>query len=257
MTPGRRQNYSPSGISSDGQKWIAYIENQQWAYDFNSKNWTKIFEHRIRGSYGLTGATDPRTDMLYIPFGYPNMDGTMGTMRVDLKTGIATSDYRNFTLANNKLYAATWNPHLDSVVFVSPSGIFSYTWKDGWKQMRTTGLGVGEIPHRGACLVSVSGGKKMVLFGGADQNVTVYSRDVHILDVDQGVWTKGPSISPEDARNAPACAGSNDQVIIWGGNTEAFASKKFHCPTHQVLVFDVKTNTWVTRYSAPGNGVDS
>ncbi|KAG0215143.1 hypothetical protein B0O80DRAFT_425308 [Mortierella sp. GBAus27b] len=249
MTPGRRHNYSPGGISSDGQRWVVYVDGLAWLYEAKTKNWTMTFDHHIRGMYALTGVTDPKTDMLYIPFGYPNVDGTMGTLRVDIKAGTAASDFRDFTLPYQKLYTASWNSHLNSVVYVSPSGVYSYTWEQGWKQLNTTGL--DEVSPRGACLVSVSGGKKMALFGGSNGNETALLTDIYLLDVDKGEWTKGPAVSIEDARRSPACAGSNDQVVIWGG-VSTIKLREFHCPAQQVLVFDVKTTSWTTKYIAPG-----
>ncbi|KAF9366381.1 hypothetical protein BGX34_003660 [Mortierella sp. NVP85] len=168
-------------------------------------------------TFGVTGATDPATDMMYIPFAYAKNKENIATIRIDLKTGEVKNDGRGHSMKHKYFYSTAWNAIRKSVIYVSPSGVYEYKWSEGWSAFTKNGL--TKIGAEGQCLVSVNGGKKMVLFGGKTMDKTDVIGDIFILDVAKHVWTKGSNAPAGGARTFASCAVSNGQVVIWGGST--------------------------------------
>ncbi|KAK3812909.1 MAG: hypothetical protein J3Q66DRAFT_412260 [Benniella sp.] len=257
---GRVQYHSASGITSDGKLWTILTDvpgsdqgSYGSSYNATSNNWSDLFQLDTYSIPFLTGATDHKTDMMYIPFGYANADRTKGMLRVSLKTGDTTSDCRSHSMNQQDNYATAWNPLRKSVIYVSQDGVFQYTWEKGWNPFFSKGLDI--LPEGYSCLVSVSGGTKMALFGGINKEKTATIGDIYVLDLTkQGKerWIKAPVDSKQKsqiARQGAACGSTGDQVIIWGGNT--LISGQFQRPKQQTLVFNVKTMKWTDRYIAP------
>ncbi|KAK3812907.1 MAG: hypothetical protein J3Q66DRAFT_403135 [Benniella sp.] len=251
---GWGQYHSPSGITSDGKLWTVLIGFYGVRYNAMSNNWSAIFQFDAYSISLVIGATDHKTDMMYIPFGYANADRSKGMLRVNLKTGDTTSDRRSYPISQQEQYATAWNPLRKSVIYVSQDGVFEYTWEKGWKPFFSKGLDA--LPGWDSCLVSVSGGTKMALFGGISKDPTVAIGDIYILDLTkQGKerWIKAPvdfKQKSQIARYGAACGSTGDQVIIWGGNTLT-SFDQFQCPKQRTLVFNVKTMKWTDRYIAP------
>ncbi|KAK3805865.1 MAG: hypothetical protein J3Q66DRAFT_445729 [Benniella sp.] len=245
--------YSPSGITSDGKLWTVLSDNQGIRYNAESNSWKEIFQFDTYGIQSLTGATDHKTDMMYIPFGYVNADGSKGMLRVNLKTGDTTSDRRPYSLVSTQHYATAWNPLRKSLIYISAGHVLEYTWEHGWKPFFKKGLDV--LPIWSACLVSVSGGTKMALFGGSDKDDKP-TGDIYVLDLTKKGkerWTKAPvdsKIKSEIARFTASCGSTGDQVIVYGGNA-APRSLGPQCPNQRMAVFNVKTMKWMDRYVAP------
>ncbi|KAF9992340.1 hypothetical protein BGZ65_012349, partial [Modicella reniformis] len=95
--------------------------------------------------------------------------------------------------------------------------MLSYNDKDGWHNMTRDVKGEVPEPRSSACLVPAFGGSKMVLFGGYTRHEVSVLSDIHILDLDTMVWTRGPNVKSKERRARAACAVSNDQLIAWGG----------------------------------------
>jgi hypothetical protein len=223
-------------------------------YDATSNSWSENFKTQARSTVGLTGATDHATDTMYIPNGYPNAERKTEMLRVNLNNGTTSSDRRSSPFWDQKQYATAWNPLRKSVIAVSQNGVFEYTWEKGWKSFVRKGLDA--LPSRGACLVSVSGGTKMALFGGTTNGDKATIGDIYILDLKKKgkeSWVKA-SVDPKQksqiARHSAACGSTDDKVIIWGGNTDV-APQGFQCPKRPTLVFNVKTMKWTSKYAAP------
>jgi len=222
-------------------------------YNTESNSWKEIFQFDTHGLFGLTGATDHETNMMYIPFGFANADGTRGMLRVNLKTGDTTSDRRSFVPSYPALYATAWNPFRKSVIYVGLSDILEYTWEQGWKPFFKEGLDMP--PMWGACIVSVSGGKKMALFGGMGRDKKP-TGDIYVLDLTKKGkerWTKASVDSKQRsqiARHAAACGSTGDQVIVSSGNAIP-RQLGFECPNQRAAVFNVETMKWMDRYVAP------
>ena len=103
LPSGRHQHHSPSGITSDGKLWTILTDipgSDQGSYgsryNATSNSWDDLFQFDTYSISYLTGATDHKTDMMYIPFGYANADRTKGMLRVNLKSGDTTSDRRSY-----------------------------------------------------------------------------------------------------------------------------------------------------------------
>jgi len=183
---------------------------------------------------------------MYIPFGYPSADRSRGMLRVNLMNGNTESDYKSYPISQQSTFATAWKPSRNSVILVSSGGVYEYTWEKGWTKLQSQ---PDPMPSGGACLVSVSGGEKMVLFGGyVNDGVT---GNVFILDSKTLTWKKGPLLDAKQARKSAACGSTGDQMIIWGGTT-AWKGYEQACPTQQVLVFNAQTEKWTNRYVAPG-----
>jgi hypothetical protein len=245
---GYANNHAAAGVSSDRKWWTLLIGNLVARYNADTNTWYKLVRLPMDKTFGVTGITDPATDVMYVPFAHARKNRRIGTLRIDLRTGKIKNDKRSHSMSHKYFYSAAWNSILKSVIYVSPSGVFKYTWAHGWDTFTRKGL--TKIGHRGQCLVSVNGGKKMVLFGGISADQKRVTGDIFILDVEKRVWAKGPSAPPGTARTAPSCAGSNGQVVIWGGSTSPH-QLVHHCPAREVLVFSVHTNKWTNKYVAP------
>ncbi|KAK3805861.1 MAG: hypothetical protein J3Q66DRAFT_123360 [Benniella sp.] len=251
---GNPHNYSPSGITSDGKLWTVLIGYKGMRYDATSNSWSENFKTQARSTIGLTGATDHATDTMYIPNGYPNAERKTEMLRVNLKNGTTSSDRRSSPFWDQKQYATAWNPLRKSVIAVTQNGVSEYTWEKGWKSSILKGLDT--IPSRGACLVSVSGGKKMALFGGVNKEDTETIGDIYILHLEkkgEERWTKASvdsNLKSQIARHSAACGSTGDQVIVWGGSTD-LAPQGFQCSKQQTLVFDVNSMKWTNKYVAP------
>ncbi|KAF9344254.1 hypothetical protein BGX34_005847, partial [Mortierella sp. NVP85] len=70
--------------------------------------------------------------------------------------------------------------------------------------------------------------------------------DIFILDATTLTWKKGPPTPQNDNRRFPVCGLSNDQFIAWGGYNNQNTAL-----AHDTLVYDLKTDEWVSEYTAP------
>ncbi|KAK3805864.1 MAG: hypothetical protein J3Q66DRAFT_375604 [Benniella sp.] len=250
---GFNHSYTPSGITSDGKLWTVLASEVGVRYSADSNSWKEIFRFDTYGLFGLTGATDHETNMMYIPFGFANADRTKGMLRVDLKTGDTTSDRKSYPMNKQDQYAAAWNPLRKSVIYVGDNNVLEYTWEQGWKPFFKEGLDV--LPYWDGCLVSVSGGKKMALFGGASADGNPIG-DIYVLDLTKKGkerWTKASVDSTQKsqiARLRASCGSTGDQVIISGGSAIP-RGRGFQCSKQRTLVFNVETMKWMDRYVAP------
>jgi len=98
--------------------------------------------------------------------------------------------------------------------------------------------GMNDFTAQWNCAVPAYGGTKIVLFG--DDRVS--TSFVYVFDTAKRSWKKGlttPSLIEESA-----CAVTGDQFIIWGGKVN-------EKPTDKMLIYNMKTNKWVTSYTAP------
>ncbi|KAK3810090.1 MAG: hypothetical protein J3Q66DRAFT_404861 [Benniella sp.] len=255
LAPGNYTNYVPGGITADGKLWTLMDHNLVWHYNATSNSWYSFDYSFLSRTIGLIGATDHTTDMMYIPYGFLNAERQRIMWRVNLKTGETASDDRVYPMPYDIEYATAWNPLRKSVILVVRNGVFEYTWEEGWKPFFSKGLNTP--PFRGSCLVSVSGGTKMALFGGTTNSNRATIGDMYVLDLtEKGKerWIKAPVTSKQRsaiARQTPACGSTGDQVIISGGNVRP-GYYEFQCPKQRTLVFNVKTMKWTNRYVAPG-----
>jgi hypothetical protein len=71
----------------------------------------------------------------------------------------------------------------------------------------------------------------------------VFSSKIYILDVTTGVWKEGPSATLP--RVYAACTLVGNQFVAWGGLQDQTV-----LATGPLIVFDVRLNQWVTKYTA-------
>ncbi|KAK3805913.1 MAG: hypothetical protein J3Q66DRAFT_359962 [Benniella sp.] len=243
---GPTANWFASALSVDGQKWFALTDGTGQVLDFQSNEWVKFFTSPGARVFGLAAASGPETEKVYIPFGYLNQDGLRSMMIVDLKDKSYSTDNITSSIAPQNVYTFTWNAYLKSFLFANRAGMYKYTPSSGWMNFN----GPQELLAReGNCMVSSGSGSKVVLFGGGIIANNPTFGDIFILDVPTLTWKKGPSTSPEDARRSCACAISNDYFIAWGGQVRN--DRPVIAPKQMTLVYDLKTDKWVSDYIAP------
>ncbi|KAF9925517.1 hypothetical protein BGZ65_007699, partial [Modicella reniformis] len=152
-------------------------------------------------------------------------------------------------------YAVAWSVSLRKLIYIGGKetpglkelpylNMLSYSDKDGWRNITQEVKGRIPASRFGACLLPAFGGSKMVLFGGF-----VGVSDIYILDVATMTWTRGPDAIGE-TRAYPACAVSNDQLVVWGGMTGSNPTADLP-PLNSTIVFNLKTNKWTSTFSAP------
>lgn len=247
LSTGPAQNNSASAISADGKKWFTLAAGVGQVYDMSTDKWTVIFANKaMEKLWGRGAATDPTTGLVYIPFAYPNSDGTFSMLKVDLEDGSISRDNSTRTLPNPAQYAVAWSTPLRSLVYVMEGGMYTYNSINGWKNFTTSPKFT--LPM-GSCLVAANGGSQMVLFGGYSKATNVTLSNIYILDVATSTWTIGPSAPISDRRQTPACAVSNDHFIAWGGDT--IVGTEVVAPTNLTVVYNLRTSTWTTEYVAP------
>ncbi|KAF9362478.1 hypothetical protein BGX34_006134 [Mortierella sp. NVP85] len=259
-------NYGPSAISADGLQWVIFSRSTANVYSFETAGWTipSITPSDFTAGEELA-ATDPQSGLVYIPRVNSGSLPQDFLMRLDLTSmsydRLSTMD--DVLITND--YAVAWSASLGKLLLVGGYRgstfdrtlpalyTFSYNAKDGWGDLTMTAKGAVPQPRYGACLVPASGGSKMILFGGvgiqAFKPITLPS--IHILDVATMTWTKGPDVPVKDQRFHAACAVSNDQFIAWGGAlNDEFAVLSGQVPQNSTLVYDLKTNKWISTYTA-------
>lgn len=246
-------NWAPSAMTADGQKWFTLLGGDgggvAHVFDVQTNVWSKAFTFpQYGGLFQRAATTDPTTGLIYVPFSYRTTTETKdySMLIVDLKNGSYRSDNRTFTLPQMEKFAVAWNALLKSLLYVIEAGMFSYSPSEGWRNF--TGP-PGLVATESFCMVSTTSGSKVVLFGGYSRYANATVGDIFILDVETLVWKKGPSTSPGDVRRTAACAMSNDQFIVWGGDTGV--TDMVVPPDHLTLIYDLKTDSWVTDYTAP------
>ncbi|KAF9365737.1 hypothetical protein BGX34_008602 [Mortierella sp. NVP85] len=253
LSLGPSQFSSPSALSADKTKWFTLVRGAASTYDIPSDTWSTPVE--VPGNIKQTAqraATDPNTGLIYIPFAFTNTDGTRSSLVADIATNNYKSDGKTYKLAQQDNYASAWNEKLQRLVYLMETGGHIYDPSAGWREFVTKG---SFVYSTGGCFVSASGGSKMVFFGGATGTQGMTTGDVYILDVDTQVWKKGSSAPAKDTRTTPACAMSNNQLIVWGGNH--LSGETYGAVEHDVLVYDITNDSWTSKYTAPSNPTGS
>ncbi|KAG0237265.1 hypothetical protein BGX31_003634 [Mortierella sp. GBA43] len=222
-------------------------------YDIDTDKWTDIFTNKaMERLWGRGAALDPATGLVYMPFAYPNADGSFSMLKVNLKDGSIASDNNSNMLPTVSEYAVAWSTPLKSLVYVIEGGTYTYNSIDGWKSFTAPPNGASPL---GSCLVAANGGKQLVLFGGYSKATNVTQSSIYILDVATSTWTTGASAPISNGRHAAACAVSNDYFIAWGGDTAA--GTDVVAPENLTIVYNLKTNIWTTEYIGPSGSPDS
>ncbi|KAF9365738.1 hypothetical protein BGX34_008603 [Mortierella sp. NVP85] len=233
-------------MTADGQKWFVMVRGTGYLFDRASSRWAPLFTYPSASQlWGRSAATDPETGKIFVPGQYLKPDGTYGMLVVDPKDGSISSDTWDFNLPDLVTYAITWNAYLKSLLYAADNIMYSYSQGGGWKNFNSP---PGQRASNAFCLVSSTTGTKVVMFGGYSNSLNATVGDIFILDTTTLTWKQGPSAAARDVRRSAACAISNDQFIVWGGDTGN--TQVIVPPENIMLVYNLQTNAWVTNYAA-------
>lgn len=263
--PYRRLQDGPSAfmhtatLLQDKQKWFVAWNGTGYEYTIAWDSWRSLGgSDLLSKSRGLGAVTDPNTGLIYIPNGYSG-NGSIQMARYDVATNILSPLPMAPGITNLVSYSIAWSANAAKMfVFGGADGVDKtnfvynnmYTWdsQNSW----TTVTVKGDVPsaRRSACMVPANDGNNMVLFGGQSDYATPIQSDIYILDTNTMTWTKGVDAGAANARADPACAVSNQQLIVWGGRDASGNVVK----SSLILVYSLQKNAWQTTYSSNGNG---
>jgi hypothetical protein len=204
------------------------VEGTGYVYNVSSSSWRVV----NNGYFGLGqeyfASADPSTGIVYIM-------NDVEMLSVDLRTNACNQSELDSTTMGN-IWFFVWNEYLKGMIGEGAIDSAMYTpskvskSSNGWSQFVVS----ANDPLSLICGVAAYGGKKMVYLQS--------SGPVFTLDVVKKTWTKGPQ-GPGHWR--ASCAMTGDQFIIWGGMISENAQ------TNETFVFNVKTQKWISRYTAP------
>jgi hypothetical protein len=242
----------PGAMSSDGRRFFVHTKNGGYAYNIESAGWGPTVFYTADGS-PHAAVSDPDTALVYIPFAYKSADGNLSTVIVNMSDYKLTMDDDGVQAAiipQKSFFSAAWNKPLGGLVYSTGDDLYSYNMNrtNRWEELETHGEQKPSARYL-TCLLSTSGGSKLVLFGGrtsADMPSQTLD-DIYILDVLTRTWKKGPSVKSVNGRYGAACAISNDYLIVWGGETVNGTNRA--APQDVTMVYDLSSDTWVSAYS--------
>ncbi|KAK3809530.1 MAG: hypothetical protein J3Q66DRAFT_373775 [Benniella sp.] len=242
-TKGPNVEIGSCAMTNNGGDLFVLTLGTGYIYNVASNSWRPFSNPNFPAevSWGPS-ATDPATGIIYFSDSGTDWAGNMVTIAVDLKTSkVTTSKFHE--IDTDGFQAAAWStPSKGMIVF---QGIFDpiilnpakmNTTSKGWSTLPTTGM--NEFTIIWNCAVPAYNGTKIILFGD-DRSKTSF---VYFFDTVKRSWKKG--LTNPGLLEDSACAVTGDQFIIWGGKVEEE-------PTDKMLIYNLKTNTWVTSYTAP------
>ncbi|KAF9348307.1 hypothetical protein BGX34_002557 [Mortierella sp. NVP85] len=211
-----------------------------YVYNVASNSWRLFSNPNFAIDAWALTAVDPATGIIYFPNAGMDWSGKDVVLALDLNGGkVSTSGVP--AIDTDVPQACAWSVSLKGMLVFS--GVFDPTIMNpakmntaskGWSVLATAG--VDGTPNWN-CAVPAYGGTKIALFGNDFQKGVV-----HVFDSAKRTYTKGVA-APSIIRDS-ACAVTGDQFIIWGG----MVNEK---PTDTILIFNMKTNKWITSYTAP------
>ncbi|KAF9365740.1 hypothetical protein BGX34_008605 [Mortierella sp. NVP85] len=241
----------PGAMSSDGRRFFVHTKNGGYAYNIESAGWDPVVFYTADGS-PHAAVSDPDTALVYIPFAYKSADGNLSMAVVnmsDSKQAMDNDGVQAAIIPQKSFFSVAWSKPLGGLVYSTSDALYNYNRSrtSRWEELET----YGENPPARylACLLSASGGSKLVLFGGrtsADMPSQTLD-DIYILDVPTRTWKKGHPVGSANGRYGAACAISNDYMIVWGGETVNGTNRT--TPQEVTMVYDLSSDTWVSAYS--------
>ncbi|KAF8934099.1 hypothetical protein BGZ47_010517 [Haplosporangium gracile] len=184
---------------------------------------------------------DPKSGLMYIPLGYNYQE----EMLVFDATENGCSGLP--MPVNSKWYNHAWSESKNTIYIYGVGAaeaeeVPASLWEFQFGTKTWTSIPVqGDTPilHRGNCMTSALGGRKLVVYGG-DAMDDVYG-EIYIFDTVTYKWTKGPN-SPTN-RTEVACASSGDFFLAWGG----YDAPKGLLSPPEILFYNIKFNKWMTQ----------
>ncbi|KAF9956436.1 hypothetical protein BGZ65_002725, partial [Modicella reniformis] len=248
-----------STLSADKITWFIVTNGTAYTYSFQSARWDPVLPGiPFSRDLGMHAVTDPDTGLIYIPFGAAGPQNITTMFRVDLDS----NKVDNVAMPATDLlddYCVAWSATLKSLVIFGgrttnhddePSTKMSvYNPQAGWSSA-TLGGDV-PVPRQYGCFEPAYGGSKMVLFGGSRDFGRTLFNDIFILDVTTNTWRQGPNATDmEAARELASCAVSGHFFIVWGG------AKEWMHAVESVMVYNMRTNHWISNYYPPDSSTD-
>jgi hypothetical protein len=228
-------------ITNYGEDVFVLSQGVGHFYNVKSDSWTPFPNTNFATVPPMAlAASDPETRIVYIPDGGTDLTGKKVMLAVDPATKTVSSSEFNMRFNFNDVVA--WNGHLRSM-FVTNGTLSSLLFTPSNVTGSSNGWGVLNTERRPGtpglwtCGAPAYGGSMMVLLGFNLLTVGVKS-SVYMLDVEKGTWTVGPP-PPNGFFRSNHCAVSGDYLIAWGYTDST------------TLVFNLKTQQWVSRYIAP------
>ncbi|KAI8359473.1 hypothetical protein B0O80DRAFT_232265 [Mortierella sp. GBAus27b] len=253
LSDGPQAGSVPCGLSPDGKTWVAIVNDNVHTYDIASDQWhfnvTQIKSFTLRE---VTGAVDPDSGKLYIPFGITT-SSTVLMFVLETKTPYVYyySDLGGAPIERYG-YTVAWSRAMKSMIYVGGTAIYSYSPSTGWSDLRLSTDGQSPPGSRYFPCVVAAGDSKIIVFGGQNRiNNQTTLGDIYILDVLTKKWKQGMSVNAPQGRSAGPCAYSNNQFIIWGGVRTTNGTSTNEDPNPTLMVYNLETNTWTTNYTAP------
>ncbi|KAF9363282.1 hypothetical protein BGX34_004498 [Mortierella sp. NVP85] len=242
---------APSAISNDGQTWFTVIKQTCYTYKIQAAAWSPILTDTSfdQENTGYTAAKDPETELVYIPNIVKGIIGS-SLMMLDTKAKSFTTSPMFPALQGARGFAVAWSVEYKSMYYFGGTvdGLFVYSKLTGqWSNPTTTGT--IPPPRMNPCLVSIDGGKKLVMASGYSRTFNSSLDDIYTLDIATLSWVAGPSVARKDIRDGSACGLSNNQLIMWGGKYNEPLSSTMASTTP--LIFNITANKWTTSYIAP------
>ncbi|KAK3837041.1 MAG: hypothetical protein JOS17DRAFT_813874 [Linnemannia elongata] len=180
--------------------------------------------------------TDPRTGLIYIPYGYD-----MGkSMLVFNTVSNACSGIPMPIGSNGQLYA--WSESRNAIYMLGntapPARIALWQFDLAIREWNI--FKVDPQFQLDECMASAYGGQKLIIFGGTTAE-GIRHGNTFIFDTVANTWTKGAT-SP-NPRSDMACATAGDFLVAWGGYENSVGEVY---PT-EILFYNIKNDKWVNR----------
>ncbi|KAG0215819.1 hypothetical protein BGX31_000777, partial [Mortierella sp. GBA43] len=254
LASGSQTGVAPCGLSPDGKKWVVITNKYAQSYDIASDQWSDITAIPNFTSGLVTGAVDPDSGNLYVPFGVSASTAGAGMLMFIMNTANPrsyNSDTRSSAPIEQTDFTVAWSTAMKSLIYVGGASIYSYSPLTGWTDLRPLTSGQAPLGSRYYPCV-VAGDSKVVVFGGQNRilNQTTLT-DIYILDVLNMTWKQGQSVTQDQSRSMGPCAYSNNQFIAWGGVNTLLDSRTNKEPEPVTMVYNLETDTWTNNYTAP------
>ncbi|KAF9347822.1 hypothetical protein BGX34_002857 [Mortierella sp. NVP85] len=229
-------------ITNYGEDVFVLSQGTGHFYNVKSDSWTPFPNTNFATvPPKALAASEPNTRIIYIPDGGTDLTGKKVMLSVDPVTKTVSSTGFNLPVFYDVI---AWSRHLESM-FVSNGTLSSLLFtptnvtgsSDGWSVLKTERR--PGTPGLWTCSAPAYDGLMMIFIGlyldltGS----TGWSGSIYMLDVEKGIWAVGPP--PPNGFRSENCAVSGDYFIAWGYTDST------------TLVFDLKTQQWVSRYIAP------
>lgn len=235
-------------MTNNNEDLFAMWEGSAYIYNVKSDTWRLFHNANFATTDSYARAvSDPETGIIYLPDSGVDLSGGRRVMlTVDPRAMTVKSTAFNSLAAFKPV--VVWSTILKSLiasnathdpVLFTPSKVTESS--DGWSVLSTTGKTSKD--NLWNCGAAAYDGSKIV-FLGSIYSVNYTTVSVYTLDVATGIWKQGPA-APKGF-TTENCAVSGDQFITWG-----YMEPMTETTKSTTLVFNMKTEKWVSGYTPP------